>query len=450
MMGYIERAIKWLLVIVVIGVAIHTPVTVFIESRWPEYELLVKSWKELLLGLIGVLLAVVLWRRNLLREVLSDKLVLLVASIAVVHVVLLLAFDNAYVSEFAGLLIDLRYYLLFVELYVAGRYLAGTRRDILRAAVIGAGIVILFGALQAVVLPKDILSGIGYSDQTIKPYLTVDMNHDYIRINSTLRGPNPVGAFAVMVLALVGAWALRHKQRLKDWRFAAATIATSVSGVIVLVASHSRSAWIATVGAATMLLVGVVPRRMALYSVATVGVLGLLAVGALWSLRDVPVVSNVFFHSNPTGGSPLKSDEGHATSLQYGIETAASEPFGNGIGSTGSASLLSDNPVIVENQYLFMAHESGWLGLGLQLLLLVLVLLGLWHGRKADWLSFGVCASGVGLVLIGLLQPVWADDTVSLYWWGLAGLALGSSDIIKTHGKTSTKRKSHKKAKRAA
>lgn len=126
MTGYIERAIKWLLIIVVIGVAIHTPVTVFIESRWPEYELLVKSWKELLLGLIGVLLAVVLWRRSLLREVLSDKIVLLVAGIALVHVVLLLVFDNAYVSELAGLLIDLRYYLLFVELYVAGKYLTGT------------------------------------------------------------------------------------------------------------------------------------------------------------------------------------------------------------------------------------------------------------------------------------------------------------------------------------
>ncbi|MBH1979960.1 O-antigen ligase family protein [Candidatus Saccharibacteria bacterium] len=409
-----------------------------------------KSWKELLLGLIGVLLAVVLWRRSLLREVLSDKIVLLVAGIALVHVVLLLVFDNAYVSELAGLLIDLRYYLLFVELYVAGKYLTGTRRDMLRAAVIGAGIVILFGALQAVALPKDILSGIGYSDQTIKPYLTVDMNHDYIRINSTLRGPNPVGAFAVIVLALVGAWALRHRQSLRDWRWSVVAIIASAGSLIVLVASHSRSAWIAAVGAATMLLVGVVPRRMALYSLVTVGVLGVLALGTLWTLRDVPVVSNVFFHSNPTGGSPQKSDEGHATSLQYGVETAANEPFGNGIGSTGSASLLSDTPVIVENQYLFMAHESGWLGLGLQLLLLAVVLIGLWRARKADWLAFGLCAAGVGLVLIGLLQPVWADDTVSLYWWGLAGLALGSSDIIKTHGKPPTKRKSHKKAKRAA
>lgn len=145
-----------------------------------------------------------------------------------------------------------------------------------RAAVIGAGIVILFGALQAVALPKDILSGIGYSDQTIKPYLTVDMNHDYIRINSTLRGPNPVGAFAVIVLALVGAWALRHRQSLRDWRWSVVAIIASAGSLIVLVASHSRSAWIAAVGAATMLLVGVVPRRMALYSLVTVGVLGCL------------------------------------------------------------------------------------------------------------------------------------------------------------------------------
>lgn len=449
-MGYIERAIKWLLVIVVVGMAIHTPATVFVESRWPDYELLVKSWKELLLGVIGVLLAVMLWRRNLLRAVFQDKLVLLVASIALLHLVLLWTFDNAYVSEWAGLLIDLRYYLLFIELYVAARYLAGTRRDVLRAAVIGGFIIVVFGVLQAVVLPKDFLSVLGYSDQTIKPYLTVDMNHEYIRINSTLRGPNPVGAFAVIVLALAGAWALRHMHRLKDWRVRAATVATGLGGFIILIVSHSRSAWIAAVAGATMLLVGVVPRRMALYSLATVAVLGVLALGSLWSLRDVPAISNIFFHSNPTGGSPAKSDEGHAASLQYGIETAIAEPLGNGIGSTGSASLLSDTPVIVENQYLFMAHESGWLGLGLQLVLMVLVLLYLWRARKTDWLAFGLFAAGIGLAVIGVLQPVWADDTVSLYWWGLAGLALGSSGIIKTHGKNPTKRTSHKKAKRTA
>jgi hypothetical protein len=31
--------------------------------------------------------------------------------------------------------------------------------------------------------------------------------------------------------------------------------------------------------------------------------------------------------------------------------------------------------------------------------------------------------------MIGLLLPVWADDTVAIIWWGLAGLALASHQI---------------------
>jgi hypothetical protein len=34
-------------------------------------------------------------------------------------------------------------------------------------------------------------------------------------------------------------------------------------------------------------------------------------------------------------------------------------------------------------------------------------------------------ASGIGLALIGLLLPVWVDDTVSIVWWGLAAIATG-------------------------
>ena len=95
-----------------------------------------------------------------------------------------------------------------------------------------------------------------------------------------------------------------------------------------------------------------------------------------------------------------------------------------------------------------MAHESGWIGLVLQLILFVLVMAGLWRTRR-NWLSLGIFTSGVGLALVGILLPVWTDDTVSLYWWGLAGLALGSSAIIRPHGTRTAKHTSHKKTARA-
>ena len=441
------RVIKWAFVVVLVGMAIHTPATVLVESHWPDYELLAKSWKEIVLGGVLLLLVWQAWRVGKFGELLRDKFVVVVALIAALHVVLLLVFDNSYVSELAGLLIDLRYYLLFIELYVATRLMPSLRRPVLVAATVGCAVVIGFGVLQATILPKDILSPLGYSDATIKPYLTVDLNDKYIRINSTLRGPNPVGAFAVLTLSLLLAWAAARRFVLHSIWHKIVWASGAVASVIVLYASQSRSAWLALVAAAGALLMGILPKRTAVYSVAGLAVAGGLLVGGLFVLRDNPTISHLFFHSNPAGGSPEKSDDGHWVSLQHGVEAATKAPVGEGIGSTGSASLLSDKPVIIENQYLFMAHESGWLGLLLQLLLGGTVLVGLWRQRR-DWLALGLFASGIGLALIGLLLPVWVDDTVSLYWWGLAGLAVGSSAMIEPHGQHK-KRTRHQKAKRA-
>ncbi|HCH34631.1 TPA: hypothetical protein DEW05_03840 [Candidatus Saccharibacteria bacterium] len=447
MRGLVEQTIVWLVVVVFVGMAIHTPTTVFIETHWPHLELLAKSWKELVLGALLLLILLSLYKRGALRQVVGDKVVQLVAAIAVVHVALLLLFDNAYVSELAGLLIDLRFYLFFVELYVAARYIPGVHKYGLRAAAVGAAFIVVFGVLQVFVLPKDILASIGYSDATIKPYLTVDLNHDYVRINSTLRGPNPVGALAVLVLCVAGAWAIRRASQLTNWKKRAQVIATLLAGVIVLWASYSRSAWIAGALGIATLWASVVPKKLAVYSLISMAMASVIVVGVLLQLRDVPAISNLVFHNNPVGGSPTKSDDGHIESLEQGIEAASQAPLGKGIGSTGSASLLSEEPVIIENQYLFMAHESGWLGVALQLLLFGLVLWGLWRLRQ-DWLSLGLFSAGIGLAFIGLLLPVWADDTVSLYWWGLAGLALGSSAIIKSDERVTPKPKSHKKTAR--
>jgi len=447
MRGLVEQMIVWLVVVVFVGMAIHTPATVFIETHWPHLELLAKSWKELVLAALLLLIVASLYKRGALRQVLRDKIVVLVAAIAGIHVALLILFDNAYVSELAGLLIDLRFYLFFVELYVIARFIPGLRRYGLRAAAVGAAIIVLFGILQVFVLPKDILASIGYSDETIKSYLTVDLNPDYVRINSTLRGPNPVGAFAVLVLCVAGAWAIRRAAQLVSWKSRVQMIATLLAGVIILWASYSRSAWIAAVMGAAALWASVVPKKLAVYSLIGMAIASVVVVGALLQLRDVPAISNLVFHNNPVGGSPTKSDDGHIESLEQGIEAASQAPLGKGIGSTGSASLLSDEPVIIENQYLFMAHESGWLGVTLQLLLFGLVLWGLWRLRQ-DWLSLGLFAAGIGLAFIGLLLPVWVDDTLSLYWWGLAGLALGSSAIIKSDERITPKSKSHKKTAR--
>lgn len=134
-------------------------------------------------------------------------------------------------------------------------------------------------------------------------------------------------------------------------------------------------------------------------------------------------MSNIILHENPADNNDINSNDGHLESLIEGLRRVASEPLGAGIGSTGSASLFGDKPLIIENQYLFIAHESGWIGLVLFLSIFIIIMNRLWHDRQ-DFLSLGLFASGAGLAFIGLLLPVWVDDTVSIVWWGLSAVAI--------------------------
>ncbi|MGE5299140.1 MAG: hypothetical protein ACM3KF_03815, partial [Acidobacteriota bacterium] len=111
-----------------------------------------------------------------------------------------------------------------------------------------------------------------------------------------------------------------------------------------------------------------------------------------------------------------------------GTAKMLASPLGSGVGSTGSASLYGDAPVIIENQYLFTAHEVGWPGLGLFVVIFTIIMIRLWKLRQS-WKALAVFASGAGLTVIGLLLPVWVDDTVSIIWWGLAAVVLAEGGM---------------------
>lgn len=417
----LEKIYVAILSVILAGIVVHAPLSVWLGVILPDYDLLIKSWKELLIGIATILAIVVITKRRAWATMQHDRICQIIAAYIVVHLVLLLALYQGLVPSLAGLIIDLRYVVFFSLVYVAVLLFPQYRRRLLWIAGIGACVVVSFATLQ-LFLPADILVSIGYGKDTIMPYLTVDQNPDYIRVNSTLRGPNPLGAYTVVVLGLLAAVFVRQREAVHSKKVIFATVAFAACSLIALWISYSRSALVAAIVAVLIVLGVTVARRLSKSAwIAGVAVLVAIASG-LVAARDSAFVSNVILHDNATTGGPVTSDQEHAASLAYGIDRLMHQPFGAGVGSTGSASLYGDSPLIIENQYLFVAHETGWLGLGLFAALFVLILHRLWRGRS-DWLSLGVFASGVGLGLIGLLQPVWVDDTVSIIWWGLAAIA---------------------------
>ncbi|MDP3446102.1 MAG: O-antigen ligase family protein, partial [Ignavibacteria bacterium] len=274
------------------------------------------------------------------------------------------------------------------------------------------------------ILPKDILKYIGYSVNTISPYMTVDQNPDFIRINSTLRGPNPLGAYMIVILAVVVSYFCKFKLKIDD-KLKYLLTSLLLGGLVVLWFTYSRSAIVAAIVSIVLVVLVSFSGKILSKKLPLVIITATLAIfaGLIFAFNNNYLISNVLLHQNPNDDTSVNSNDNHLSSIQTGLTLALIQPFGAGVGSTGSASLFGSSPIIIENQYLFIAHEAGWLGLVLFIGIFGLLMFRLWQNRK-NWLALGVFASGVGLALVGLLLPVWVDDTVAIVWWGLAAIAL--------------------------
>jgi hypothetical protein len=404
------------------GIVLHAPLTVALGTLWPNFDLLIKSWKEILMLVAGLLALYLMHQSGKMKKILRDPIIILIAVFALLHLLLLFFMNQGPSASIAGLAIDLRFVLYFALIYIAICLYPGYRKMFIKIGIGGALVVLGFALLQVFVLPHDILKYIGYNLNTISPYLTIDKNQAFVRINSTLRGPNPLGAYAGMVLTILTAWVVKKKVDKKKLPITIFVILL-VGGVVALWVSYSRSAQIGTIIAIITVLAVASWRKITPKMWGVIGILLVLAAGGLLMARNTSFISNVVLHENPNGGSSVNSNEGHISSIDNSFSQVLHQPLGAGIGSTGSASLLGKNAEIVENQYLFVAHEAGWLGLLLFVSIFATLMVGLWKLRH-NWLALGVFASGIGLAVVGIFLPVWTDDTVSIIWWGLAAIAL--------------------------
>jgi len=414
-----------ILLVIFGGIVLHAPLSVGFSTLFPAYELIIKSWKEILMLVASVLMVIAAYRHRQLK-LFKEPLLIAISIYAMLHILTAIGFGTevSVQSVLAGFLIDLRYILFFVLVYVAVRLYPGLRRPFIAVGIAGAVLVSVFALLQVFVLPYDALKYIGYGAGTIAPYLSLDQNYDFIRINSTLRGPNSLGAYIVIVLACTAAWLILKKKGL-TWQSSTLVTILIAGGLVALWASYSRSALVAAIVAVAIVCGLTLIKRIKPVVWAAIAAC-IVALGiAFFVARDSSFVANVILHDNPTTGAEVTSNEAHLDSFWDGFNRMVRQPFGAGVGSTGSASLLGDKPLIIENQYFYVAHEVGWLGLLLFVMIIIGVHTRLWDRRK-DWLALGVFASGIGLLLINILLPIFVDDTVAIIWWGLAALAIGS------------------------
>jgi O-antigen ligase len=420
---------------VIILLPFHAFLTVWLSSGIGHYTLL-RLWKEVLLLLLFLGWVVLLATRpDLRRACRRERLIGLITGyfvfVALIGFIAYLAGGVSLKAYAYGVLLDTRYLVFFGITWAVTLYDDLLIRFWKQLLLIPAGIVSVFAVLQYAVLPIDFLRHFGYGPNTIPAVATIDQKVNYHRAQSTLRGPNPLGAYMVLVLSALGVLLTKSRQS-RFW-----TAILYVLGFLALLFTFSRSAWLGTVLAMAALFWQTIRsirlRKYLLIAAASFVVLfGLVGYG----LRNNDQFQNIFFHTNELSKSAKSSNEGHVSALKNGLSDIVHTPWGSGTGTAGPASAYNKFPPrIAENYYVQIGQEIGVVGLVAFIIINVMIVRRLWQ-RRADPLALTLLVSFAGLALVNLLLHAWADDTLAYIWWGLAGAAVAMP--IKREGKRET------------
>lgn len=357
----------------------------------------------------------------------------------------LLAMAGGEVNDTAfgyAMIVNLRFLVFFLITWFLTLRLARLSAN-WRWLVMGPALaVVVFGLLQAFVLPHDFLRHFGYGPDTIPVNTTVNSDTDYYRVFSTLRGANPLGAYLLIPISILTVSLVAAK---RNWRQAAFLAAA----LLVLALTYSRSAMIgAVLTIGTILFLSLRSRRAQQMALAAVGALAIVGAVLVLAFQNNPHFQNFVFHTEDDSKVAVSSNQDHVSALQRSLKDIKHEPLGRGPGTAGPASVYNDDkPVrIAENYYAQIGQETGLIGLALFLLILAGVGHLLWL-RRASPLALALLASLIGLSFVNLLWHAWTDDTIAYVWWGLAGIAVALPPVMaKTHQKTSEAKDAKKSA----
>lgn len=422
-------ALAFLFLLIIALLPFHAFISTWAISNF-GLTLLFKSWKEALLIFVALPLSVYILAtdKNATKLLITNHLNQFIFAYFGINILLAVFSDNPTKVVVAGLVFNLRFLMMFLLAQLLALKLNNNKLQeiVLRIIFWGGVAVVTFGALQATLLPNDFLRHFGYRQSIIPPYFTVDNNESIVRILSTLRGPNALGAYLAFwlpILALVTKrmWNVANKYRI-------ISVVIWALSILTLYASRSRSGWLAA-AMATVLFILLSVNAQLRKRLLIGGASGVIFVAIILIFSwNTAFVQTTLKHRDPSEQSSINSDNQRSDSLHESIIIIHQNLlFGTGTGSVNLASTYGPNARIVENYYLQIGQELGVIGLAVLASISVLVALKLWRLRYHD-IAAALFASFIGIFVVNMLLPGWGDETLSMLWWGFAGLVL-----IKNH-----------------
>jgi hypothetical protein len=355
-------------------------------------------------------------------------LVFATAGYAAVHFAIWLAHPDIYTrSAELGLIYNMRLPLCailgFGSVLLLPKFVFSS---VIKVILITSTIVAGLGLLQYV-LPGELLTHFGYSmDRGVRAAFYIDDNRSLpIRVMSTLREPNALGAYLILPATALMALFIRARDSKRRYLFAGAL----GLHLVAIFLTQSRSAMLGIFLSAVLLCWWqyrtwlVVQLRRYWPVVAIVAIVA--GVGG-FSLRSSSFFQSYVVHGNKSEAtSDLDSNDYHALFIQRGLEGIKGQPLGHGPGTAGLASI--QNPkgsFLTENYYIQIGYELGIVGLILFLALNVWVYSRLWARRHDNPWVFVLLASFWAYVLTNMLLHTWSNEAVAAQWWILAGMAI--------------------------
>ena len=368
-------------------------------------------------------------RQEWFKTLLHDKLVWLITAYTALTLLIALLRPTDQDAEVLGVVYNTRFLLFFLHGVLLARLFSVKKLQSLAIkTVLWTGVVVvLFGILQYFVLPNSALNHFGYSrGNGVLPAFFIDDKPNLERVMSTIREPNSLGSYLIIIITLLLGVFTYAKSKRQQQLF---TLYIAFAGLCLWL-TFSRGAVIGLVAAiGTFLLLGdnwlrtaIVRHKSKIVAATIVG--ALVIVTGVFMARDTYLVQNVIFHADQ---STVLEDPNQLRIRfwQESVVAISLVPEGTGPGTAGLASIRNDTQgtILNENYYLQIGTEVGILGLALFLTILFVM------ARRLYWLrpnplALALLASFVGLAVTSMLIHTWSNEAVTYTWWGLAALAL--------------------------
>jgi len=374
-----------------------------------EWTIWIQIWKEILVGLLGILAL----GKFVIEGKLPQRKSFWLGGIFVILAILYFFIGGISEQKIFGL----RTTTLFFVAFLSVQFFEFNEAEIARLRkiiLISSGTVIFFGLAQKFLLPADFLVNFGYSANLSSwlpggnlPAAHFVGDSETIRLQSTFAGPNQLAAFLVVFLPLMIAefWHTRRKNCARYLLFA-----EIVGGILVLIFTFSRSAWLGGILIFLLFTIKIWRKKL------SIKLKKKLFLGGFIAIFSAGILLFTSGNLDEIIGRTNSTSEHFERSL-VAFKLAADNPLGLGLGRTaGVAQRFEKNPITPENTFLGITLELGWLGGILFLIFLISLSLDLQQNNSELFYSLS------GFLLIAFFLHPFEDAPTGISLFLLAGV----------------------------